>query len=52
MSFRKGSVIADLVLVFNPRFAMNENISKPLIDAVRSGKIGELEVDKDFVKGR
>ena len=47
--FRKGSIIADLVLVFNPRFATNENISKPLVDAVKSGKIGNLIVDKNYI---
>ncbi|XP_028395163.1 uncharacterized protein LOC114519252 isoform X2 [Dendronephthya gigantea] len=45
---RKGSVIADLQLVFNPKFAKNENISKPLMEAVRKGKIGDLTVDKDY----
>ena len=40
-------MIADFVLVFNPEFAKNENISKPLLDAVNNGHIGNLSVDKN-----
>jgi hypothetical protein len=44
----KGSVVAKIKLVFNPKFTdANETT---LETAVKTGKVGELEVDKDSFK--
>ena len=44
--YSKGSVIAKIKLIFNPEFANNDN-ETTLANAVVTGKVGSLEVDKD-----
>ncbi len=44
--YSKGSVIAAIKLIFNPEFAKNDN-ETTLANAVATGKVGSLEVDKD-----
>ncbi len=44
--YSKGSVIAKIKLIFNPEFANNDN-ETTLANAVATGKVGSLEVDKD-----
>ena len=46
--YSKGSVIALLKMKFNPAF--NENKTQLLEDAVKSGKVGSLDVDKESFK--
>ena len=47
--YSKGSVIAKIKLVFNSEFADGDNEMK-LADAVKKGKVGALEVDKNSFK--
>ena len=49
VQYSKGSVIAKIKLVFNPEFADVDNETK-LADAVKRGKVGDLEVDKKSFK--
>ena len=42
-------MIAKIKLVFNPEFVNNDNETK-LADAVKKGKVGSLEVDKNSFK--
>ena len=46
--YSKGSVISLLKMKFNPAF--NENKNQLLEDAVKSGKVGSLDVDKESFK--
>ncbi|CAB4022317.1 Hypothetical predicted protein, partial [Paramuricea clavata] len=48
LKLTKGSVVAKIKLVFNPKFTdANETT---LETAVKTGKVGQLEVDKDSFK--
>ena len=47
--YSKGSVIAKIKLVFNPEFVNDDNETR-LADAVKKGKVGALEVDKESFK--
>lgn len=42
----QGSVVAKIELVFNPKFIATDN-ETTLAAAVRSGKVGSLDVDKE-----
>lgn len=49
IQYSKGSVIAKIELVFNREFADRDNETK-LANAVKKGKVGDLEVDKNSFK--
>ncbi|XP_048579859.1 uncharacterized protein LOC5521691 isoform X2 [Nematostella vectensis] len=47
-SFRRGSVIVDFNVTFITDLAEGANVTGKLRAAVRSGKVGELQVDPDY----
>ena len=47
-SIRAGSVIAHLMIIGDSR----KNLSRPLLEAVKHGKVGSLAVDKEYFKSK
>ena len=47
-SISRGSVIAHIVIIGNSR----QNLSQPLLEAVKQGKVGSLAVDKEYFKSK
>lgn len=47
-SISQGSVIAHLMIIGDS----HKNLSQPLLEAVKHGKVGSLAVDKEYFKSK